>query len=68
MTEPARSVTEVGKGDFIKVGGQWKEIASNTAAGAERTPKSWTVTTTDGGKYGMFNIDRYATKDDRASR
>lgn len=59
-----RSVTEVGPGDFVKVGTQWKQIASNSAAGAERTPRSWSVTTTDGGSYGMYDIGRYAKKED----
>lgn len=33
--KPARTVTEVGPGDFVKVNGQWKEIARNSAHGAE---------------------------------
>lgn len=61
---PSRSVTDVGRGDYVKIGGQWKEIASNSAAGSERLPRDWTVTTTDGCSYGMFSINRYARKGD----
>lgn len=61
---PSRSVTDVGRGDYVKIGGQWKEIASNSAAGAGHTPRHWTVETTDGGSYGMFSINRYAKKED----
>jgi hypothetical protein len=61
---PFRSVTDVGPGDYVKVGSEWKQIASNSAAGSERTPREWTVTTRDGGSYGMWNIKRYAKKGD----
>lgn len=61
---PSRSVTDVGKGDFVKIGTQWREIHSNTAAGAQRTPRNWTVTTTDGGSHGMHGIRRYAKAED----
>lgn len=63
-TAPSRSVTDVGPGDFVKIGSQWKEITANTAAGAERTPRDWTVTTTGGSPHGMFSINRYAKKED----
>jgi len=59
-----RSVTEVGTGDFVKVGTQWKEIEHNSAAGAEHTPRHWSIRTTDGGTYGMYDIRRYAKKED----
>lgn len=59
---PVRSVMEVGAGDFIKVGSQWREIRHNTATGAERTPRHWTVETTDGQCHSMFGINRYAKK------
>lgn len=62
---PSRSVTEVGPGDYIKApGGSWLKIAANTAHGSERTPRDWTVTTEGGGRYGMFNINRYAKAGD----
>lgn len=61
---PTRSVTDVGPGDFIKVGSQWKEIQSNSAHGSEHTPKHWDVRTTDGGTHGMFGINRYAKASD----
>jgi len=56
--------TDVGPGDFIKVGSQWKEIESNTAHGEARTPRYWDVTTTDGQTYGPFDIKLYAKAED----
>jgi hypothetical protein len=65
MSKPiTRSCTEVGPGDFVKVAGVWKMIEANTAFGLKRTPRSWTVTTSDGSSYDMFDIQRYAQRDD----
>ncbi len=65
MTGPkARSVTEVGRGDYIKVGDQWKKIVSNSAAGAQSTPRNWVVRTEGGGEYSMWSINAYAKADD----
>lgn len=61
---PVRDCTKVGPGDFIKVFNKWYKIKSNTAFGQETTPKSWTVVTDDGLTMGMFNIERYAKKED----
>lgn len=61
---PVRSAHHVGAGDYIKVSGRWKKIESNTAAGSEYTPKTWTVTTEDGIPHSMFGIDRYARAED----
>lgn len=61
---PSRSVTDVGPGDYVKIGTQWKQISSNSAEGASHTPRHWDVKTTDGGSYGMFNVNRYAKKED----
>lgn len=61
---PSRGVTEVGPGDFVKIGSQWKPIESNSAHGAERTPRDWTVRTSDGGAYGMFGVNLYAKAED----
>lgn len=62
---PSRSARDVGKGDFIKVRGQWLPIESNTATGADRPPRDgWTVRTTDGGSYGMYDAQRYAKAED----
>lgn len=61
---PSRGVQDVGEGDYVKVGGQWKRISHNTAAGSERLPREWTVTTADGRSYGMFDIQRYAKDGD----
>lgn len=60
----SRDVTEVGRGDYVKIGQHWKKIEANTASGQVRTPKSWTVRTTDGAEYGMFQINRYAKAED----
>jgi hypothetical protein len=61
---PSRSVNEVGRGDYVKIGAQWKRIESNSASGAERTPRNWTVTTEDGASYDMWSINRYAKAED----
>lgn len=61
---PSRSVTDVGPGDYVKIGSQWREIKFNSAHGQQRTPKSWTVRTTDGASHEMFGINRYAKKED----
>ncbi len=61
---PSRSAMDVGPGDYVKIGSQWKRISANTAAGAERTPRNWTVTTEDGGSYDMWSINRYAKRED----
>jgi hypothetical protein len=59
------SVTEVGPGDYVKIGSQWKEIRTNSAHNAPYTPREWTVTTTDGQTHGMFGINAYAKKEER---
>ena len=61
---PIRSANEVGAGDHVKIGSQWKQIASNSAAGSERVPRHWSVQTTDGAHHEMFSINRYAKKED----
>lgn len=62
-----RGVTDVGAGDFVKIGSRWKQIESNSAEGASHTPRSWTVRTTDGMTYGMWGIRRYAKAEDLSS-
>ena len=64
----SRSVTDVGPGDYVQIGSRWKKISSNSASGASHTPRSWTVTTEDGGGYGMFGINRYAKAEDLEDR
>jgi len=61
---PTRNVTEVGKGDLVKIGQDWKRIHTNSAAGAERVPRNWTITTADGSTYDMYGINRYAKWED----
>jgi hypothetical protein len=61
---PHRSVTDIGPGDYIKdLSGQWVQVTHNTAAGAERTPREWTVTA-DGRAHGMYSIRAYAKAED----
>lgn len=59
-----RRVTEVGAGDYVKVGTQWERIVANTAAGDERAPRDWTIKTESGKSLGMFQIGRYAKAED----
>ena len=62
---PSRSVTDVGPGDYIKAGGQFHRIVSNSAHGANYTPRSWTIITEDGSRgYGMYDIQLYAKAED----
>lgn len=63
---PARNVSEVGQGDFVKVRGHFYEIANNTAHGAEHTPRNWTITTTTGESFDMWSVERYAKAEDMA--
>lgn len=68
---PSRGVTDVGPGDFVKIGSTWKPIAENPNFGrshpAERSG-NWTVTTTDGRSHGGWGINRYAKAEDLESR
>lgn len=61
---PSRSVQDVGPGDYVKIGSHWEKVTSNTAQGAEHTPKSWSVRTESGREHGMFGINRYAKAED----
>jgi hypothetical protein len=61
---PFRSATEVGPGDFVKIGQTWREIASNTAQGSPVTPKSWEIKTRDGTSHDGWGINRYAKAED----
>ncbi len=60
---PSRSVTDIGPGDYVKIGSHWEQIRSNSAHGAEHTPRSWTVRT-ESGEHGMYGINRYAKAED----
>lgn len=60
---PSRTCTDVGPGDYAKIGPSWERIESNTAYGAERAPRDWTVRT-ESGSYGMFQVGRYAKAED----
>lgn len=61
---PARGVTEVGPGDYVKIGQRWERVTANTAQGASHAPRSWTVQTEGGRSYGMYDIGRYAKAED----
>lgn len=65
---PSRSVAEVGPGDYVKIGSRWERIAHNSAAGAERTPRDWSVRTESGASYGMWSINAYAKAEDMEQR
>lgn len=60
---PTRTVTEVGRGDYVKIGSTWKRIASNSAQGQTR-PRHWLVRTEDGQTYGRGEIMLYAKAED----
>lgn len=61
---PTRGVTEVGPGDFVKIGSRWERITTNSAQGAPHAPRSWAIRTEGGGSYGMYDIGRYAKAED----
>ena len=67
---PGRDVTDVGPGDYVKVGSRWERIESNSAHGAERAHDAWpwTVRTENGRSYGGFSINRYAKAEDMETR
>ena len=57
-----RSIDEVGRGDYVQVGGTWKRIASITPGG--RLKNDHTIVTTDGSTYTMIDIWEYAKASD----
>jgi hypothetical protein len=63
---PVRSVTDVGRGDFVKVRGEWKRLLEQpVSAGVnEKLPSNWYCETEDGGSYDMYQVDRYAKAQD----
>jgi len=62
---PTRSCTDVGSGDYVKIGSQWKKIVSNTAEGHTHPPREgWTVTTEDGRSWSMYDVLLYAKAED----
>ena len=67
----SRSITEVGPGDFVKVGpGRFEEIARIEKDYGDRpptpktTPKRWTVVTTSGRRVSMWQARSYYKKED----
>lgn len=59
---PPRTVTDVGPGDYVKIGSHWEKVEHNSAHGAE-SPRDWTVRT-ERGAHGMWGINRYAKAGD----
>jgi hypothetical protein len=67
---PSRSVTDVGAGDYVKIGSSWERIEHNSAAGAANGQEAypWTVRTESGRSYGGMSINRYAKAEDLIDR
>jgi hypothetical protein len=69
-TDPAATLaddppgTDIGPGDYVKIGSRWAKVAGNTAFGSPTTPRNWTVRTEDGAAYGMWQINAYAKAQD----
>ena len=61
---PFRMVREIGRGDFVKVGNEWKEVALNTAFGETPIPASWEVIATDGARHSSISITGFAKRED----
>lgn len=61
---PIRNVTDVGPGDYVKIGDRWECIFHNTAYGKTNTPRQWQITTEEGGFYDMWDIALYAKEED----
>jgi hypothetical protein len=61
-------VTDVGPGDYVKIGSRWKEIKSNSEQGKTHPQRdgNWTVTTTDGQRHSGWGINAYAKSSERA--
>lgn len=55
------NVTEVGPGDYVKIGSHWEKIISNSDYGALRSQKdgNWRIQT-ERGTYSGWSINRYA--------
>lgn len=66
----SRSITEVGPGDYVKVGGRYEEIAGIEKDYGDReprqgvVPKRWTLITTSGRRVDMFHAHSYHKKED----
>lgn len=62
---PVRKFFEIYPGDYVKFAGQWLEVLNNSANGFEDCPpKTWTIKTKTHGTLTMFQIERYAKKED----
>lgn len=60
---PSRSVTDIGPGDYVKIGSTWRQVESNSAHSAERTPRNWTICS-EIGTHDMWAINSYAKAED----
>lgn len=64
---PTRKVTEIGPGDYVKVGSVWRRVEANSAHGAQHTPRDWTIRS-EAGTHGMWGVNRYAKAEDLEER
>jgi hypothetical protein len=65
----SRNIHEIGPGDFVKVGGEYKEVKSTWGVGtgnrlAKPSEGGFGVITTDGRRVGMMEAQAYAKKED----
>jgi hypothetical protein len=67
---PSRGVTEIGPGDYVKIGSRWERVVSNSDYGAERPQRdgNWRVQTEGGGTHSGWSINRYAKAEDMEER
>ncbi len=67
---PVRSVTDIGPGDFVKVGTHWRRVVSNSDFGAEHPQRdgNWRIETEGGGTRTGWSINRYAKAEDMRPR
>lgn len=66
--EGERVAMEIGPGDFVKLTGNrgYRQVSGNSCFGVNRPPREgWTISTTDGGRYGMYDISRYFKQGDK---
>jgi hypothetical protein len=62
-----RTVTEIGPGDYVKLGSNWHQVMSNSEFGNERIVAkdgNWSIQTTDGRSVSGWGVNAYAKADD----
>ncbi len=67
---PNRSVTEIGSGDYVKVGSRWERVVSNSDHGAAQPQRdgNWRITTESGRTITGWSANRYAKAEDMEPR